>query len=150
MDTVLDEADWWFLENLQFEGAHLIVNVAEGITAAQPENFKVGGVEAISDCYPIEITGGSRHVRVEFTRVLAYQVTDESYAASEYGETQGGVLSRHTGSAYFKHMLDQSLIPDLVDDAVHHYSLSLADDILDVITTHVPRVTLLKTGSSAQ
>ena len=54
----------------------------------------------------------SRHVRIELWR-LAYQVTDESYAAAEYGATQDSVLALHDNSAYLQHVLEQSLIPDL-------------------------------------
>jgi hypothetical protein len=36
-----------------------------------------------------------------------------------------------------------SLIKHLVDDPVQHYSLNLADDIIDVITTTNPSVDLI-------
>ena len=100
----------------------------------------IEGAGSVSGASAIEVTPQSRHVRIEFGGVLAYQVTDESYAAAEYDATQCGVLAHHDNSAYLQHVLEQSLIPDLVDETVHHYSLGLADDIIDIITTNPPKL----------
>ena len=140
MDTLLAGAEWWFLERLEYEGALLTVEVSEGIVADEPQDVAIEDAGSISGASAIEVTPQSRRVRIEFGGVLAYQVTDESYADAEYGATQGGVLARHDGSTYLQHVLDQSLIPDLVDDTVHHYSLTLADDIIDIITTNPPKL----------
>ena len=140
MDTLLAGAEWWFLERLEYEGALLTVEVSEGIVADEPQDVAIEGAGSISGASAIEVTPQSRRVRIEFGGVLAYQVTDESYADAEYGETQGGVLARHDDSAYLQHVLEQSLIPDLVHDTVHHYSLTLADDIIDIITTNPPKL----------
>ena len=140
MDTLLAGAEWWFLERLEYEGASLTVEVTEGIVADEPQDVTIEGAGSVSGASAIEVTPQSRHVRIEFGGVLAHQVTDESYAAAEYGATQGGVLAHHDNSAYLQHVLEQSLIPDLVDDTVHHYSLGLADDIIDIITTNPPKL----------
>ena len=142
MNTLLAEADWWFLERLEYEGALLVIEAAEGIVAAAPEDVTIEGAGTIEGATAIEITPQSRRVLLQFGSVLAYQVTDESYAAAETGKTEGGVLALHTGSAYLQHVLEQTLIPDLVDEAVRHYSLNLADDIIDIITTETPQVSL--------
>ena len=140
MDSLLAGAEWWFLERLEYEGALLTIDVTEGIVADDPQDVTIEGAGSVSGASAIEITPQSRHVRIEFGGVLAYQVTDESYAGAEYGTAQGGVLARHDKSAYLQHVLEQSLIPDLVDDTVHHYSLTLADDIIDIITTNPPKL----------
>ena len=140
MDSLLAGAEWWFLGRLEYEGELLTIDVTEGIVADDPQNVTIEGAGSVSGASAIEITPQSRHVRIEFGGVLAYQVTDESYAAAEYGAAQGGVLARHDKSAYLQHVLEQSLIPDLVDDTVHHYSLTLADDIIDIITTNPPKL----------
>ena len=140
MDSLLAGAEWWFLGRLEYEGELLTIDVTEGIVADDPQNVTIEGAGSVSGASAIEITPQSRHVRIEFGGVLAYQVTDESYAAAEYGATQGGVLAHHDNSAYLQHVLEQSLIPDLVDDTVHHYSLVLADDIIDIITTNPPKL----------
>ena len=143
MNDLLVGSDWWFLERLEYEGALLIIEVAEGIVASTSEDVTIEGASTIEGAAPIEITPQSRHVRLEFGHVLTYQVTDESYAAAETGETEGKVLASHTGSAYLKHVLEQSLIHDLVDEPVRHFSLSLADDVIDVITTSTPTISRL-------
>jgi len=144
--SILAEAEWWFLERLDYKGALLVVEVAEGIVSSVPENVSIDDAGTIDGARPIEVTDQSRHVRVEFTNVLAYQVTDESYAvpASEKTEeVDGQILCRHTSSEYLEHVRKNSLIKHLVDDPVHHYRLGLADDIIDVITISEPRLEML-------
>lgn len=146
MKSILAEAEWWFLERLDYKGALLVVEVAEGIVSSVPENVSIDDAGTIDGARPIEVTDQSRHVRVEFTNVLAYQVTDESYAvpASEKTEeVDGQILCRHTSSEYLEHVRKNSLIKHLVDDPVHHYRLGLADDIIDVITISEPRLEML-------
>ena len=134
------------MERLDYKGALLVVEVAEGIVSSVPENVSIDDAGTIDGARPIEVTDQSRHVRVEFTNVLAYQVTDESYAvpASEKTEeVDGQILCRHTSSEYLEHVRKNSLIKHLVDDPVHHYRLGLADDIIDVITISEPRLEML-------
>ena len=37
-------------------------------------------------------------------------------------------------------MKDNSLVSQLIDEPVFHYSISLADDIIDIITTEKPEL----------
>ena len=146
MKSILAEAEWWFLERLDYKGALLVVEVTEGIVSSIPEDVSIDDVGTIDGARPIEVTDQSRRVRVEFANVLAYQVTDESYAvwASEKTEVvDGQILCRHTSSEYLEHVRKNSLIKHLVDDPVHHYSLNLADDIIDVITSSNPRLDII-------
>ena len=146
MKSILAEAEWWFLERLDYKGALLVVEVTEGIVSSIPEDVSIDDAGTIDGARPIEVTDQSRRVRVEFANVLAYQVTDESYAvwASEKTEAvDGQILCRHTSSEYLEHVRKNSLIKHLVDDPVHHYSLNLADDIIDVITSSNPRLDII-------
>ena len=61
----------------------------------------------------------------------------------EIKQLSGRVLCQHADSAYLEYVIKNSLISDLVDDPVSHYSLNLADDIIDVITTNKPSVKLV-------
>jgi len=144
--SILAEAEWWFLERLDYKGALLVVEVTEGIVSSIPEDVSIDDVGTIDGARPIEVTDQSRRVRVEFTNVLAYQVTDESYAVPVSEKTEvvdGQILCRHTSSEYLEHVRKNSLIKHLVDDPVHHYSLNLADDIIDVITSSNPRLDMI-------
>jgi len=144
--SILAEAEWWFLERLDYKGALLVVEVTEGIVSSIPEDVSIDDAGTIDGAHPIEVTDQSRRVRVEFANVLAYQVTDESYAVPVSEKTEvvdGQILCRHTSSEYLEHVRKNSLIKHLVDDPVHHYSLNLADDIIDVITSSNPRLDII-------
>ncbi len=146
MKSILAEAEWWFLERLDYKGALLVVEVTEGCVSSIPEDVSIDDVGTIDGARPIEVTDQSRRVRVEFANVLAYQVTDESYAVPVSEKTEvvdGQILCRHTSSEYLEHVRKNSLIKHLVDDPVHHYSLNLADDIIDVITSSNPRLDII-------
>ena len=146
MSDLLAGAEWWFLERLEYGGALLIVEVAEGIVSSSAEDVTIDEGLSIEGASPIEITEKSKHVRIQFPHVLAHQITDESYCAPEAGSTKeigGRILCQHTDSAYLEYVIKNSLIDDLVDDPVCHYSLNLADDIIDVITTANPSIELI-------
>ena len=75
---------------------------------------------------------------------MAYQVTDESYWASENqdGITKN-ILCMHNNSEYLQYVMENSIIKECVDNPVKHYSLTLADDIIDVITASEPSLKLI-------
>jgi len=146
MSDLLAGAEWWFLERLEYGGALLEVDIAEGIVSSSAEDVTIDEGLSIEGASPIEITEKSKHVRIQFPHVLAHQITDESYCAPEVGSTKeigGRILCQHTDSAYLEYVIKNSLIDDLVDDPVCHYSLNLADDIIDVITTANPSIELI-------
>ncbi|MDC0218483.1 hypothetical protein OAL58_00665 [Verrucomicrobia bacterium] len=146
MKNILAEADWWFLDKLDFKGAHLMLEVTEGIVASASQDVSIDDIGTIEGTRPIEVTDRSRRIRIEFSNVLTYQVTDESYAQPASGkieEVAGRILCEHTGSEYLEYVQQNSLIKHLVDDPLQHYSLNLADDIIDVISTANPSVDLI-------
>ena len=146
MSDLLGGSEWWFLERLEYEGALLKVDIAEGIISSSAEDVTIDEKLSIEGASPIEITEKSKHVRIQFPHVLAHQITDESYWDSDCGninEFGGQILHQHTDSAYLEYVIKNSLIDDLVDDPVCHYSLNLADDIIEVITTTEPSIDLI-------
>ena len=123
-----------------------MLEVTEGIAASVSQDVSIDDIGTIEGTRPIEVTDRSRRIRIEFSNVLTYQVTDESYAQPASGEMEevaGRILCKHTGSEYLEYVQQNSLIKHLVDDPVQHYSLNLADDIIDVITTANPSVDLV-------
>jgi len=146
MESILAQSEWWFLERLNYVGALLVVEVVEGREASVTKNISIDGVGTVPDARPIEVTDQSRRVRIQFSNVLVYQVTDESYGASDLGKTKevdGKTLCHHNESAYLQYVLQSTLIEHLVDDPAQHYSLNLADDIIEVITTTEPSIDLI-------
>ena len=123
-----------------------MLEVTEGIVASASQDVSIDDIGTIEGTRPIEVTDRSRRIRIEFSNVLTYQVTDESYAQPASGkieEVAGRILCQHTGSEYLEYVQQNSLIKHLVDDPLQHYSLNLADDIIDVITTANPSVDLI-------
>ena len=123
-----------------------MLEVTEGIVASASQDVSIDDIGTIEGTRPIEVTDRSRRIRIGFSNVLTYQVTDESYAQPASGkieEVAGRILCQHTGSEYLEYVQQNSLIKHLVDDPVQHYSLNLADDIIDVITTANPSVDLI-------
>ena len=141
MCDLLAQTEWWFLEDLHYLNGILEVQIAEGITSANSEDVPIANGLFISGARPIQVTSCSRRIRVKFSEVLAYQLMDESYDSQNRGEIKkigGSVLCQHTASGYTEYLRNSSLINALVDETTHHYSLNLADDILDVVTTMEP------------
>ena len=123
-----------------------MLEVTEGIVASVSQDVSIDDIGTTEGTRPIEVTDRSRRIRIEFSNVLTYQVTDESYAQPASGkieEVAGRILCQHTGSEYLEYVQQNSLIKHLVDDLLQHYSLNLADDIIDVISTANPSVDLI-------
>ena len=139
MQSLLSESNYWFLGNLNYVDALLSLEITEGIVSSSNKNIKIDDLGTIEDCNTIEITDQSRRVQIKFSNVLAYQVTDESYWASEYqdGITKN-ILCVHNNSKYLQYIMKNSIIKECVDNPVKHYSLILADDIIDIIATSDP------------
>ena len=139
MQSLLSESNYWFLGNLNYVDALLSLEITEGIVSSSNKNIKIDDLGTIEDCSRIEITDQSRRVKIKFSNVLAYQVTDESYCASEYqdGITKN-ILCVHNNSKYLQYIMENSIIKECVDNPVKHYSLTLADDIIDIIATSEP------------
>ena len=139
MQSLLSESNYWFLGNLNYVDALLSLEITEGIVSSSNKNIKIEDLGTIEDCNTIEITDQSRRVQIKFSNVLAYQVTDESYWASEYqdGITKN-ILCVHNNSKYLQYIMENSIIKECVDNPVKHYSLTLADDIIDIIATSEP------------
>ena len=144
MQSILAESNYWFLGNLNYVDALLCLEMTEGIVSSRIKDIKIDDLATIKDCSPIEITNQSLRIQITFSNVLAYQLTDESYWASEYhdGITKN-TLSMHNDSEYLQYVMKNSIIKEFVDDPVKHYSLGLADDIIDVITTSEPSLKLM-------
>ncbi len=121
MQSLLSESNYWFLGNLNYVDALLSLEITEGIVSSSNKNIKIEDLGTIEDCNTIEITDQSRRVQIKFSNVLAYQVTDESYWASEYqdGITKN-ILCVHNNSKYLQYIMKNSIIKECVDNPVKH------------------------------
>ena len=83
LQKILKNSEWWFLERLDYLGASLIVEMVEGCVSSVSEDVTIDGAVIIPDARAVEVTEQSKRVRIEFSKVLAYQVIDESYYLSQ-------------------------------------------------------------------
>ena len=139
MDKIFEQSDYWFLESFKLEGNQITVIINEGIVSSRSEDVGITGSKKVKDCFPIEVNDKSKKVNITFYHVLAHQVIDESYSVPEDGK----ILCLHQKSAYLKYLIDNSLVSQLIDDVILHYSLNLGDDIIHVITTEQPEINLI-------
>ena len=139
MDKIFEQSDYWFLESFKLEGNQITVIINEGIVSSRSEDVEITGSKRVKDCFPIEVNDKSKKVNITFYHVLAHQVIDESYSVPEDGK----ILCLHQKSAYLKYLIDNSLVSQLIDDVILHYSLNLGDDIIHVITTEQPEINLI-------
>ena len=140
MFDIFENSDCWFLESFKINGNQLTIGIAEGIISSAKEDVRIDKNTKIDGCSPIVVNEESRKFEIRFFNVLSHQLTDESYAAPESGQIEGKVLCLHKDSSYLKHVLENSLISHLIEGSVFHYSLNLADDIIDIITTEKPEM----------
>ena len=140
MFKIFEKSDYWFLKSFKIEGNQLTIDIAEGIISANTKDVRIDNDFEIKDSALIEVNEKSRKISIIFHRVLAHQLTDESYSAPECGETEGNVLCIHQESSYLKYVKANSLVSQLIDEPVFHYSVSLADHMIDVITTEKPEL----------
>ena len=141
MKNQWDPSDCWFLNDLRYAGGELRVKFSQGMISPIPQDVAIDPGVAVHDAREISITPESPRLRIYFSNVLTYQVTDDSYG---FGEPQEGVqktfLSEHTASSYLTYVMKHTIIQETIDQDPVHYSLALADDVIDVITAHPPNI----------
>jgi hypothetical protein len=140
LKTILDDAHSWFLHELRYVGELRIV-LAEGITANEPEDIKIGE-HIISGTRALEPRATSRIVAIAFFRVVAWQLLDESFTAfDDYEERDDDsflqILSRSRYLDYVRAhhgwFEDRMQIPGL-------YRVWTENDVIDVISPDAPRI----------
>ena len=140
MKTTLDDAHSWFLHELRYTG-ELRITLAEGITAKEPEDIKIGD-HVISGTRAIEPQPTSRIVVITFARVVAWQLIDESFTAlDDYDERDDTsflqILSRSRYLDYVR--AHHGWFDDRMPTA-KQYRVWTENDVIDVISPDVPRV----------
>lgn len=134
MRTILDNARSWFLESLIFDKALRVV-VVEGIRSDEPDDMHIGG-HVIRNAYAVAPTPNSRQVAIRFSRIVAWQVVDESFTTADASEVRDddGMLRILTKSAYMDYIkAHHGWFEDVVGPALH-YQLLTEDAIVDVIS----------------
>ena len=93
MFKIFEQSDYWFLKSFKIEGNQLTIDIAEGIISANTKDVRIDNDFEIKDSTLIEVNEKSRTISIIFHKVLAHQLTDESYSAPDCGETEGNVYA---------------------------------------------------------
>tara|TARA_Y100000589_G_C26789073_1_gene480979 strand:- start:50 stop:487 length:438 start_codon:yes stop_codon:yes gene_type:complete len=141
MKNQWNTSDYWFLDDLRYAGAALRVELSQGMISPIPQDVAIDPGVAVHDAREISITPESPRLRIHFSNVLAYQVTDESIGFAEPQEgRQKTFLSEHTTSSYLTYVMKHTILQETIDQDPVHFSLALADDVIDVIAAHPPNI----------
>lgn len=140
MKTSLDDsASTWLLEALSYSG-ELHATVVELFKEANATSLEVAG-QTIDGLYALKPSTSSRKFTITFSKIVAWQVVDESYTTLDKSEQRDGegFLQLVTGSAYLSYIqANHGWFVD-VAGAAQHYRLWTEDEVLDVIA-HTPPV----------
>ncbi len=149
MQTVLESGRTWYLGALLYNGCtgELQIDLLEGFRAEEPEDCEVCGV-SLGKGYRLSWTESSRRVRVAFAEVCAYQLIDESYTSlDEYEQGERHFLSAFTRSRFRDFVCEHHpILPAVKEDEIQHYRLWTEGEVVDVIATKPPEVTVIADG----
>jgi hypothetical protein len=140
MKTALDNDDsTWLLESLSYS-SELHATVVELFKEADATSLEVAG-QTIGSLHALEPSPSSRKFTISFSRIVAWQVVNESYTTFDKSEQDDGegFLRLVTGSAYLSYVqANHGWFVEVVGVA-QHYRLWTEDEVLDVIA-HTPPV----------
>lgn len=129
----------WFLDAVVFrEGLHVLL--IEG-KVGEPSDIEVAG-RLLSGTRPIEVDETSTTLRIVFSRVVAWQVVDESYTAwDDYEEIDDkSPLQILNKSRYMDYINENhGWYKDTVGPA-QHYRVWTYDAVIDVMAHDPPAV----------
>lgn len=126
----------WFLEKLEYKASQVLKIHLIGGKKEPPENLIIGKVN-LGRASPV-VWDSSKRVVIHFFQPLAFQRLDESFAAEKGGTYTGERFRIYTDSEYLHYYSKVTF--DLVDSPIQHYSLTCADDIIDILSCDPPEI----------
>jgi hypothetical protein len=139
MKTPLDDGvSTWLLEALSYSG-ELHATVVELFEDANAASLEVAG-QIIDGLHALKPSPSSRKFTISFSRIVAWQVVDESYTTLDKSEQRDGegFLQLVTASAYLSYIqANHGWFVDVAGVA-QHYRLWTEDEVLDVIAHEPP------------
>ena len=140
MRTALDDARTWLLESL-FYTNELHATVVELIRCDASESLVVCG-QTIEGLHALASSAGSRRLTIRFSRIVAWQVVNESYTAFDESEQRDDdlILQTLTRSAYLNYVeANHGWFKDMAGPAMH-YRLWTENEVADVVSHEPPVV----------
>lgn len=141
MRSVLDEAETWDLESVQFNGT-LTVTLVE-LRRGASTSLTVDGAR-------VSVAEAGRRAVVTFRSVAAYQVVDEPHARTDEPRLAGdeGVLAVLGTSRFLDSLGHSALGAAVVRGELRHYRLCTPDFVLDAASSRAPEIEQVREGGS--
>ncbi len=145
MKTILDEGYSWFLEKILYQDELELVLVEARLGIEQDldiGDIKIEGVKSIETC------SQSRVVKIKFENAIAWQCLNESYSSfDEYEERdKEGKLQVITRSRYLDYVnKNHGWYEDVTGDTGCHYRIWTEDEVIDVVSTELPKIEWVST-----
>jgi hypothetical protein len=134
-----DKFSWdetWFLEKLEFKSNMILEVYLVGGRREPMEELVVGNI-SLGQAYPI-VRDESKRAVFRFIQPLTFQRLDESFAAEKGGTYTGQRYCIYSDSEYLRYFSKVTF--GIVDEPIVHYSITCADDIIDVLSTAPPEI----------
>lgn len=143
MKTALDDGGTtWLLESVAYS-RDLRATVVELFADADSTSLDVAG-RALEGLHAFRPSASSRRFSITFSRIVAWQLVDESYTKFDATEERDdkGFLQILTASTYLAYIQTNHGWFANVAGTARHYRLWTEDEIIDVIAHEPPVIAL--------
>jgi len=146
MDTILDSANTYFLEDIKYQSFKLRIDLVEGFVGSEPVAIQLTKGFSLGGNYEIKPTDKSRHFSVLFEHPVAWQVVDESFCCYDESEKidTTGFLRVMQNTEYYRYVKKKhGWFEDVIGPA-KHYRLHSENETIDVISCYEPEIIKIK------
>lgn len=140
MITVFDDASYWLLSSLSYDG-QLVIKLAEGIIG--PAEEMVINNMSFPGMHPVLVDKQSKLFKITFSKTVAWQVVNETFTTLDKDEKRdnGKFLNIVSNSGYLEYVKQYHGWFEQVLGPGHHYRLITAKEIIDVVSCAEPHIT---------
>ena len=152
VEEQIDGCKYLFLAEIQeLGGNRLRIVVQQGTPASKPRTIAVGE-SSIADGTPIEVTSESASFEIEWPGYVAYAVLNESYACQPDAEQwyTGRRFRIYAKSHFRDYLLQSTFATNEFPGLLRHYEICCEDQIVNVVSTFSPRITVTVTPGPEQ
>ena len=112
-------------------------------------SHKIGGT-IIENLHPVEPTGRSRTLELMWKRYIAYSVTNESFASPDDDSevrVSGRLLRTYSKSHFLDFVSHATIANEQYPGPSTHFCVVSENHVIDVVSTQMPEIQILPTGS---
>jgi hypothetical protein len=117
----------------------------EGKVSPQSESLEIAGTK-IDGLHRVYTGTNSRLIELVWRKYVAYGVTNESFAVEDgiTSPDSGKLLRRYSKSAFLDYIAHATLATDMYPGPYTHVEVVAENHIVDVVSTELPRLNLLR------